>query len=81
MVAVALAGNLRAAVGGAAEVTVEATTIRELLGKLGERYPRLAEQIDNGIAVSVNGDIWRDARDVPIPEGAEVFLLPRIAGG
>jgi molybdopterin converting factor small subunit len=29
----------------------------------------------------VNGEIYRDRRDQPIPLGAEVYLLPRLAGG
>ena len=37
--------------------------------------------LDNGIAVSVNGEIFRDNWSKEIPEGAEVFLLPRIQGG
>ncbi|MCZ6659616.1 MAG: MoaD/ThiS family protein [Gammaproteobacteria bacterium] len=81
MLEVSLSGSLRDATDGAASIEIEARTIRELLRKLVERYPRLQSRIDEGVAVSVNGEIYRDNRDVPIPEGAEVFLLPRIQGG
>jgi sulfur-carrier protein len=37
--------------------------------------------LDDGIAVAVNGEIYRDRRDQPIPSNADVFLLPRIQGG
>lgn len=78
---VELSGLLRDAVGGAVSVSIEASTIRELLRKLVERYPAMQARIDEGVAVSINGEIYRDNWSEPIPEGAEVFLLPRIQGG
>jgi molybdopterin converting factor small subunit len=58
-----------------------AGTIRELLRKLVERYPRMQSHVDDGVAVSINGEIFRDNWGEPIPEGAEIFVLPRIRGG
>jgi molybdopterin converting factor small subunit len=81
MVDVQLSGSLREAADGAASVAIDAGTIRELLRKLAERYPRMQDRIDEGVAVSINGEIFRDNWGEPIPEGAEVFLLPRIQGG
>lgn len=81
MLEVNLSSSLRDAVGGAASIQIEAENIRELLRKLVERHPRLQSQLDDGIAVSVNGEIFRDNQDLTIPPGAEVFLLPRIQGG
>jgi len=81
MLTVSLTGSLRDATDGAASITIEAVTVRELLRKLIERYPRMQKHLDEGIAVSVNGEIYRDNRDLEIPENAEIFLLPRIQGG
>lgn len=78
---VSLTGVLRSAAGGAATVEIEADTIRELLARLVERYPDMKEQMETGIAVSIDGEIYRDEHGKTIPEGAEVFLLPRIPGG
>ena len=78
---VSLTGALRDAADGAASVSIEAATIRELLRKLVERYPRMQSRVDEGVAVSINGEIYRDNWGEPIPPGAEVFLLPRIRGG
>jgi len=78
---VQLSASLREFSGGAASVTVEANTVRELLRKLVEHFPRMQRRIDEGVAVSINGEIYRDDRNQQIPEGAEVFLLPRIPGG
>jgi molybdopterin converting factor small subunit len=74
-------GALRPSAGGAATVDVEASTIRELFRKLEEEYPGMAEHIKRGIAVSIDGKIYRDTWSAPLPEKAEIYLLPRIQGG
>jgi molybdopterin converting factor small subunit len=74
-------GALRPATGGAATVDVEAADIRDLFRKLQERYPALEPHIKQGIAVSINGQIFRDSWDRKLPENAEIYLLPRIQGG
>ncbi len=81
MLEVNLSGSIRDAADGAASIPIEAATIRELLRKLVERYPRMQSRVDEGIAVSINGEIYRDSWGETIPEGAEIFLLPRIRGG
>ena len=78
---VKLAASLREFVGGATTVSIEAATIRELLRKLVERYPRMQARVSEGIAVSINGEIYRDDRNEKLPAGADVYLLPRIPGG
>ncbi len=78
---VSLNGNLRSGVGGAASIEIEAATIRELLTRLVERYPDMSEHLDRGIAVAIDGVVYRDDWTQKIPEGSEVFLMPRIEGG
>tara|TARA_R110002111_G_scaffold114863_16_gene175849 strand:- start:441 stop:683 length:243 start_codon:yes stop_codon:yes gene_type:complete len=80
-VEVFLSGPLRDAVDGATSIQVEASTIRELLTRLNDRYPKLNVQMDDGIAVAIDGTIYRDSWETVIPENSEVFLLPRIVGG
>ena len=81
MLEVSLSGSLRDSADGAASISVDAGTIRELLRKVVERYPRMQSQVDKGIAVSINGQIFRARWGESIPEDAEIFLLPRIPGG
>jgi len=81
MVEVALWGSLSAATGGKEKLEVEAKDIRELFRKLAEQYPRLGLFIERGIAVSIDGVIYRDTWSKELPKGAEIFLLPRLAGG
>ena len=81
MVEVHLWGALRPVVGGALSVSVEAKNIRELFKVLAEKYPAIEPHLQRGIAVSINGKIYRDTWDQPLPADAEIYLLPRIAGG
>jgi molybdopterin converting factor small subunit len=81
MPTVSLASGFQDATDGAASVEIEAATVRELLRRLLERYPKMERHYDEGVAVSINGDIYRDIRDLQIPADAEVFLLPRLQGG
>ncbi len=78
---VSVSGSLRDVVGGAESLEVEAETIRELLQRLIDRFPAMQQQVDQGIAVAIDGTIYRDDRSVRIPIGAEVYVLPRIEGG
>jgi hypothetical protein len=41
----------------------------------------MQKHLDTGIALAIDGQIYRDNWEVEIPEGAEVYLMPRIQGG
>ena len=81
MVEVKLWAGLRPLADGQQVVHVEAGTIREMLRKLEDRYPGLADPIRGQVAVAVNGVIYRNDWSQELPEGAEVMLIRRIAGG
>ena len=66
---------------GADSVNVEADTILELLTKLKDWYPKLSQFDEDGIAVAINGTMYRDSWHTPIPKDAEVYVMPRIVGG
>lgn len=78
---VQLSGMLREAAGGASSIELHASTIHELMSKIEERYPKMATSLADEVAVSINGQIFRDDWGQEIPQDAEVFLLPRIPGG
>ena len=56
-------------------------TIRELFRILSETYPGMEPHIQRGVAVSINGQIFRDQWDTSLPQDAEIYLLPRVPGG
>jgi molybdopterin synthase sulfur carrier subunit len=81
MVNVGFMSSLRPALGGAESLDIEATTLRELMRKLVEKYPRIQNHLDDGVALALNGQIYRDNWDIDIQDGSEVYLMPRIQGG
>lgn len=81
MVEVTLWGALGPLAGGKNKVEIEAKDIGELFRKLAEQYPGLKPYIDRGIAVAIDGTIYRDTWAKELPQGSEIFLLPRLAGG
>ena len=81
MLDVKLWAGLRPLADNQKVVRVQARTIWELLRKLEVRYPGLAGPIKGEVAVSVNGVIYRNDWSQKLPEGAEIMLMRRLAGG
>ena len=81
MAHVFLIGALRQFTGGVAELEIEATSVRQLFARLGERFPDLSPHLEKGLAVAIEGQIYQDALLEPIGPDAEVHILPQIAGG
>ncbi|MFO7784405.1 MAG: sulfur carrier protein ThiS [Thermodesulfobacteriota bacterium] len=50
-------------------------TVSDLLDALGDPYPYAVVRIDNKIICGP------DFEKTPVPDGAEVFLVPIVAGG
>jgi sulfur-carrier protein len=81
---------LRTYTGGAAEVTAQAGTLREVLAGLDAEYPGLAGRIldDTGklrrfVNVYVGDEDVRLAQglDTTVPAGIQVSVIPAVAGG
>ena len=91
MVTVLLPGVLRAEADGASRLDVTATgSLGAVLDEVAARWPRLARRIrdERGqlrryVNVYVDGEDCRRAGglDMPVPAGAEVQVLPSVAGG
>jgi molybdopterin converting factor small subunit len=81
---------LRTHAGGAPVVHVDGATIGEVLSKLAAEYPGMAGQVlteDGGLHKFVNiyvddDDVrYLQGLDTPVRDGAEVTILPAVAGG
>lgn len=81
MVRVKLGGTLKTWAGGQTEFEVEATNIREVLDRLGEAHPRLKPLLAKGVAVAIDGEIYRNAWFHPVTPANDIYLLPLLAGG
>jgi molybdopterin synthase sulfur carrier subunit len=81
MVRVMLGGALKDAAGGRSAFDLEAEDIKGLLSRLAEACPELKPRLEQGVAVAIDGRIYRDAWFEPVPPDSEVYILPRMAGG
>ena len=89
-VVVKIPTQLRTAAGGQSEAVLEGSTVQEVLDGLFDRYeelrPRLAD--DDGslrrfVNVYLAGEDIRflDGLATPVSDGAELTILPAVAGG
>ena len=67
--------------GGETEFDVAADTVRRMIVELDRRFPGLGHQIDEGMAVAIDGEIYQDAYMAPLKPDSEVVLIPKIGGG
>ena len=81
MARVFLASGLRSFTGGATEIEVDASTVRELIAGLDEKFPGLGERLSSGTAVAIDGEIMNEADYLPVHPQAEVHFLPPLSGG
>lgn len=89
-VTVKIPTQLRAAAGGASQTEVEGTNVGEVLDSLFEAFTELRERISDEqgtlrrfVNVYVGGEDIRflDGLETEVPDGAEVTILPAVAGG
>jgi len=89
-VTVRIPTQLRAATGGASEASVEGTTVAEVLDGLfaqfGELRDRIADErgsLRRFVNLYIAGEDIRflDGVQTAVPDGAELTILPAVAGG
>ena len=89
-VVVKIPTQLRAAAGGEAQTEIDGATVQEVLDGLFERHDELRSRLyddDGGLRRFVNvyvaGEDIRflDGLATPVKDGAELTILPAVAGG
>jgi MoaD family protein len=88
-VTVKIPAQLKAATGGEGELEVEGATVGEALDAVFDQYSDLRERITEGgdlrrfVNVYVSGEDIRfqDGLDTSVEDGAEITILPAVAGG
>ena len=81
MAGIVLSGNLRLYTKGVTELELESGSIRSLIRELRRRYPDIPEDIEDELAISIDGVLHQDDWFAKIGPDSEVHLLPRISGG
>ncbi|WP_428483712.1 MoaD/ThiS family protein [Rhodopila sp.] len=67
--------------GGQTEFEVEATNFRRLVLELERRFPGFGKQVEESMAVAIDGEIFQDAYAAQLQAGSEIYLIPKIGGG
>ena len=89
-VTVKIPTQLRASAGGASQAVLDGATVQEVLDGLFEQFDELRARIydDDGslrrfVNVYLAGEDIRflDGLATPVPDGAELTILPAVAGG
>jgi len=67
--------------GGKTVFEVEADTVGRMITELDRHFPGLGNQIDEGMAVAIDGEIYQDAWQAQLRPDSEIVLIPKIGGG
>lgn len=78
---VGLWGGLKPFADGKDKVVVKAATTGQMLAAVIKKHPALEDHIEAGVSVAVNGRVIASSLTEPIPEGAEVVIIPQLKGG
>jgi molybdopterin converting factor small subunit len=67
--------------GGRTEHDVPGGSVRHVVRALDARYPGIAAQLDDGIAVAIDGVLHHNAMLEDVGPDSEVCFVPAITGG
>ncbi len=82
MARVLLTGSVcRQLAHGQTQLEVESDTVRRLILELGRRFPGLGRQIEESMAIAIDGEILQDTYSAALRPDSEVCLIPKFAGG
>lgn len=81
MVEVNLWSGLRGLADGKDKVEVEGKTVGEILTALIDAYPALADPIEAGVSVAVDGRVIASSLTEPVRPDSEIYLMQRLKGG
>lgn len=67
--------------GGVVEHDVPGESVRHVVRILDERFPGLGAQLEHGVAVAIDGEIYQNAFLEPVGPNSEVCFMPALEGG
>ena len=60
---------------------IEARSVRGIIKAMEKRFPGIGEMLEHDTMVAINGELFEDALYQQVPDGAEVFFLPKLEAG
>ena len=81
MTKVFLGSNLKNLTNGVEELEVEATSVKSLIADLEIQFPGIAEALDSGFALAIDGEVIANPGYEKLKEVSEVRFLSPLKGG
>ena len=81
MIKVILGSNLKNITNGLDELEVEATSVKSLIAEMDRRYPGIADALESGFALAIDGEVIANPGYEKLAEVSEVRFLSPMRGG
>ena len=81
MIKVILGSNLKNLTNGVEELEVEATSVKSLIAEMDRRYPGIADALQSGFALAIDGEVIANPGYEKLKEVSEVRFLSPLKGG
>ena len=81
MIKVILGSNLKNITNGLDELELEATSVKSLIAEMDRRYPGIADALESGFALAIDGEVIANPGYEKLAEVSEVRFLSPLRGG
>ena len=81
MIKVFLGSSLKNFTNGVEELEVEATSVKSLIAEMDRRYPGIADALESGFALAIDGEVIANPGYEKLAEVSEVRFLSPMRGG
>ena len=81
MIKVFLGSNLKNFTNGVEELEVEATSVKSLIAEMDRKYPGIADSLESGFALAIDGEVIANPGYEKLAEVSEVRFLSPMRGG
>jgi molybdopterin converting factor small subunit len=81
MIKVFLGSNLKNITNGVEELEVEATSVKSLIAVLDRQYPGIADALESGFALAIDGEVIANPGYEKLADVSEVRFLSPLQGG
>ena len=81
MIKVFLGSNLKDFTNGVEELELEATSVKSLIAEMERQYPGIADALESGFALAIDGEVIANPGYEKLEEVSEVRFLSPMRGG
>ena len=81
MIKVILGSNLKNITNGLDELELEATSVKSLIAEMDRRYPGIADALQSGFALAIDGEVIANPGYEKLNKVSEVRFLSPLKGG